>query len=134
MGRELKSELWLLGGFLIFDMGRANLPWVVHWDYKQKYEVGSLNSVVKFLADKPYEHRVAGLPIEPQHQLRGYDSWFGGSGLFRIEWMQHHFPYYNIQSLRYRPDAAHARGHEVYKEALAPRDPATYPRLTREWC
>ena len=83
----------MLGAFLIFDLGRANLPYIVHWDYKQKYEVGSLNPVVDFLRNKPYEHRVAGLPFRAPEGMELFDQ------LYRIEWMQHHFPFYNIQSL-----------------------------------
>jgi len=132
-GPRAKTGMLLLGGFLLFDMGRANLPWLVDWDYKQKYEVGSLNPVLEFLRDKPYEHRVAALPFEPQQQLRGYDYLFGGSGLYRIEWAQHHFPYYNIQSLDIVQLPRMPEDMKAYKEALAPRDPTTYPLIAREW-
>ncbi len=140
-GPRAKIGAVLLGGFLIFDMGRANLPWVVHWDYKQKYEVGSLNPIVEFLRDKPYEHRVAyGVPwplsTPPQFEL--FDQ------LYKIEWMQHHFPYYNIQSLdivqmprtaedikafqqmfRVRLRPASAGGYEIV--------PESFPLAAREW-
>ncbi len=133
-GPRAKIGAVLLGGLLIFDLGRANLPWVTHWDYQQKYEVGSLNPILQLLGDKPYEHRVAILPFEPQQQLPGYDYLFGGSGLYRIEWVQHHFPYYNIQSLDHRSDAAHAGRHEGLQGSAAPRgDPATDPLMAREW-
>src|ERR1017187_6946570 len=81
-GPRAKLGAVLLGAFLIFDLGRANLPFIIHWDYKQKYEIGSLNPVVKLLSDKPYEHRVAGLPFDAQQQLRSYDNSFGGYGLY----------------------------------------------------
>jgi hypothetical protein len=132
-GPRAKTGALLLGGFLIFDMGRANLPWLVHWDYKQKYEVGSLNPILEFLRTKPYEHRVVGLPFEPQQQLRGYDYLFGGYGLYRIEWVQHHFPYYNIQSLDIVQMPRMPEDMKAYKEALAPRNQATYPLFAREW-
>jgi hypothetical protein len=127
-GPRAKTGVVLLGGFLIFDMGRANLPWLVHWDYKQKYEVGSLNPVVKFLTDKPYEHRVAGLPFRTPQGLERFEE------LYRIEWMQHHFPYYNIQSLDIVQMPRMPEDMKAYKEALAPRgDAATAPLMTREW-
>lgn len=133
-GARAKTGALLLGGFLLFDLGRANLPWVVHWDYKQKYEVGSLNPILEMLRDKSYEHRVAGLPFEPQQQLRGWDYLFGGSGLYRIEWVQHQFPYYNIQSLDVVQLPRMPVDMKAYKEALAPRsDPASYPLIAREW-
>ncbi|MEI9866642.1 MAG: hypothetical protein WDN00_19235 [Limisphaerales bacterium] len=77
----------------MLDLGRANLPYIIHWDYKQKYEVGSLNPIEEFLRNKPYEHRVAGLPFRAPQGLELMDQ------VYRIEWMQQHFPYYNIQCL-----------------------------------
>jgi hypothetical protein len=127
-GPRAKTGAILLGGFLIFDMGRANLPWIVHWDYKQKYEVGSLNPVVEFLRDKPYEHRVAGLPFRTPQGLELFGELYG------IEWMQHHFPYYNIQSLDVVQDPRPPADKMAFKEALASRgDLATAPLMTREW-
>jgi len=133
-GSRTKTGALLLGGFMLFDLGRANLPWVVHWNYKQKYEVGSLNPILEALRETPYEHRVAGLPFEPQQQLRGYDYLFGGSGLYRIEWVQHQFPYYDIQTLDVVQMPRPPEDMKAYMEALAPRpDPATYPLIAREW-
>ncbi len=96
-GPRFKIGAWLLGSLLVFDLVRADLPYVIHWDYKNKYEVGSLNPIEDFLRQKSYENRVAVLPFEAQSQLRGYDNAFGG--IYGIEWSQQHFPYYNIQSL-----------------------------------
>jgi hypothetical protein len=95
-GRRAKLGGILLGTLLVMDLGRANLPYIIHWDYKQKYEIGSLNPIVDFLRAKPCEYRVAyGLPrplsTPPQFELF--------NELYLIEWAQHHFPYYNIQSL-----------------------------------
>ena len=84
----------LLGVILIGDLVRADYPYINWWDYKQKYEVGNPEPVIKFLADKPYEHRVAytpPFPTPPQFQ------WF--DNLYRLEWMQQLFPVYNIPTL-----------------------------------
>ena len=54
-GKRAKLGGILLGALLIVDLGRANLPWITHWDYKQKY---ASNPIVDILRDKPYEHRV----------------------------------------------------------------------------
>jgi len=127
-GPRAKIGALLLGGFLIFDLGRANLPWVVHWDYKQKYEVGSLNPILQTLYDKPYEHRVAGLPFHTPQGLELFDE------LYRIEWVQHQFPYYNIQSLDLVQMPRMPEDMKAYKEALAPRgDADTAPLIAREW-
>jgi hypothetical protein len=136
-GPRAKIGALLLGGLLLFDLGRANLPWLVDWDYKQKYEIGSLNPIVEFLRNKPYEQRIATLPFEPsdpQKQLRGYDYLFGGPfGLYNIEWMQQQFPYYNIQSLDIVQMPRTPADIKAFKEALAPYDQAHYPLIAREW-
>jgi hypothetical protein len=127
-GPRAKTGAILLGAFLLVDLGRANLPWLVDWDYKQKYEVGSLNPIVEFLRNKPYEHRVAGLPFRPPQGMELFDE------LYRIEWMQHHFPYYNIQSLDIVQMPRMAEDMKAYKEALSPRgDMASAPLMAREW-
>jgi hypothetical protein len=99
-GKRARLGGILIGALLVVDMGRANLPWIVHWDYVQKYDIdsanptNSTNPIINFLRDKPYEHRVAILPFNPpQPQLGLFNE------LYQIEWSQHHFLYYNIQSL-----------------------------------
>jgi hypothetical protein len=89
----------LLGLILVLDLARADLPYIVEQDYIQKYDIdpsnrtNSTSAILNFLRDKPYEHRVAVLPF----------NWPSEMGLFRdlyrIEWAQHQFQYYNIQSL-----------------------------------
>jgi len=127
-GPRAKIGAALLGGFLVLDMGRANLPWVTHWDYKEKYEVGTLNPILEFLRNKPYENRVAGLPFRTPPGLELFDE------LYRIEWVQHQFPYYNIQSLDVVQMPRMPEDMKEYKDALAPRgDLATAPLMAREW-
>jgi hypothetical protein len=117
-----------LGAFLVLDLGRANLPYIIHWDYKQKYEVGSLNPIVEFLREKPYEHRVAGLPFRPPQGLELLDE------LYRIEWMQHHFLYYNIQCLDIIQMPRMPEDLKSYLEALSPRGTLeTIPLIARQW-
>jgi hypothetical protein len=133
-GPRAKAGALLLVAFMFFDLGRANLPYIIHWNYKLKYEVGSLNPVEDFLRNKPYEHRVAALPFDPQQPLRGYDNIFGGSGIYRIEWTQHHFLYYNIQSLDVIQMPRMSGEFKAYQEAFAPRGTAeTAPLMTRHW-
>lgn len=127
-GPRAKTGAVLLGAFLLFDLGRANLPWITHWNYKEKYEVGSLNPVIALLRDKPYEHRVAELPFRAPQGLQLFDE------LYKIEWMQHQFPYYNVQSLDIVQMPRMPEDIKAFKEALAPHgDLATAPLLTREW-
>ena len=140
-GKLAKLGGFLLGLLLVLDLSRANLPYITHWDYKQKYEVGSLNPIVDFLRDKPYEHRVAyGLPPPLSTPLQ-FELF---SEIYRIEWAQHHFLYYNIQSL----DVIQMPRMPVDLQALEDTfrigikqdisgqwviAPETFPRVTRLW-
>ena len=140
-GPRAKVGGLLLGGFLILDLSRANLPYIIHWDYIQKYEVGSLNAIEKILCDKPYEHRVAKLlppPLSTPAQFELFDQLYG------IEWTQHHFPYYNIQSLDIIQMPRMPADLLAYREALRigikqnaagqyVLDETTFPELTRLW-
>ena len=140
-GKRARLGGILLGAFLIFDLCRADLPYACYWNYLEKYEVGSLNPVESVLKDKPFEHRVAyGLP----HPLAtpGQFGLFGQ--LYGIEWTQHHFLYYNIQSLdivqmpRMPADLAAYNG--TFQIGIKQDGsgnwviaPETFPRVTRLW-
>jgi len=83
----------LLCGIMIFDLSRADLPWVRYFNYDQKY---SVNEVTKVLMEKPCEHRVVAR-LSPQG---GYD--LPGDGNFAAIihwWIENDFPYRDIQSL-----------------------------------
>jgi len=140
-GRRARPGGLLLGLFLVIDLGRADLPYVCYWDYIQKNEVGSLNPIESILKDKPYEHRVAyGLPrpLETPGQFGLFEE------LYSIEWTQHHFLYYNIQSLdivqmpRMPSDLAAYNG--TFQVGIKQDSsgewvimPETFPRVTRLW-
>ncbi len=122
-GSRARLGAILISAFLLFDLVRANLPYVTHWNYKEKYEVGSLNPILEKLTDKPYEHRVVGLRSETLFE-----------NLYRIEWMQHHFPYYNIQCLDIIQMPRMAADLKAYLTALAPDgSPEGALHIAREW-
>jgi hypothetical protein len=89
-GSRAKWGGLLLGLLLVADLWRANLPWVIYWDSAQKY---ATNPVIERLGDKPFEHRVAFLPLRGSSEGDLFDQ------VYHIEWAQHQFPFYNIQSL-----------------------------------
>jgi hypothetical protein len=140
-----KRTLWgaaLLAALLVIDLGRANLPWIIYVDYKEKLES---NEVIDFLAKQPYEHRVAIMPnwiikafrgafAQPEQadRLAGLENYL--ENLYGIEWAQHLFLYYNIQSV------------DVIQMPRVPADLAAYDnavmftgrvdelhRVTRNW-
>ena len=89
-GARAKWGAVLLGLLLVVDLGRANQPWIIYWDYEAKY---ASNPIIDRLREKPYEHRVAMIPFTapPKLALLGR--------LYQGQWLKHQFPYYNIQSL-----------------------------------
>jgi hypothetical protein len=115
----------LLGLLLLADLGRANRPWIVYWNYTQKY---ATNDVLQFLQQKPYEHRVAGLPFPMTEANQALLE-----QVYRIEWLQHQFPYYDIQSSDIVQMPRMSKDAFEFKSALSPRDPSTVQRLAREW-
>jgi len=126
-GRRGRIGGIMLGILLVVDLGRANLPWIIDWDYHDKY---ATNDVINLLRDKPYEHRVAMLPFRPPPQLGLVDE------MYKIEWAQHHFLYYNIQSLDLVQLRSMPEDLEAFEKALLfnPNDPTnTLYRLTRRW-
>lgn len=116
------ASVWL-GAFLVLDLGRANLPFIVYWDWPQKY---ASNEVLDFFfkGHKPYEQRVAILPFPLPQQF----SWLGD--LYRIEWAQHHFQYYKIQSLDVVQMPRVPEDLAAFQLALAK---AGVPGLLRRW-
>jgi hypothetical protein len=81
-----------LGAIMILDLGRADLPWVRYYDYTQVY---SMNPVVDFLRNKPWEHRVMSrfLPTG------GYIPGDGALGGLCHWWLENDYLANNIESL-----------------------------------
>lgn len=93
-GTRLKVAAVLLGMLLIADFSRANNRWIIHYNYKEKYD---RNPVLDILRANPYENRVAGR-LHPLYGRHLEDGQVPFSGIYE-SWLQHQFPYYNIQSL-----------------------------------
>jgi hypothetical protein len=78
---------------MVFDMLRADVPWVRYFDVSKSY---SMNEITKFLMDKPYEHRVTGR-LSPNG---GYDLPANQDFAAAIHWwLENDFPAHDIQSL-----------------------------------
>ena len=118
-GKRARLGGILLGVLLIVDLGRADLPWIIHWDYEQKY---ASNPVIDILRDKPYEHRVVDLRSSSLFEQ-----------LYKIEWVQQLFPYYNIQSLDLVMRPRVGSNLELYEDMLLPRSEDKSYLLARHW-
>jgi hypothetical protein len=114
-----------LGLVIAVDLGRANQPWIIWWNYEQKY---SSNPVIDLLRDKPYEHRMAMITFDVPPDLQILQN------LYKIEWSQHALPYYNIQSLDIVQLARQPEDMVAYEKAFDTGDQAERARLaTRKW-
>ena len=116
---------WWLGLLLVADLGRSSLPWIMYSNYPQRY---AANDVLRFLREKPFEHRVAQLPFQTPPDLQLLNE------VYAIEWIQHQFPYYDIQSLDIVQLPRMPKDMLAYETALAPKgDSTTLPLLARRW-
>lgn len=88
-GKRAKAGAIALGLLMVADLGLANLPWIKFLNYEDEYVS---NPVIDFLREQPYEHRVALVPLN----LPGNEKIL--TQLYKIEWLQQQFPYYNVQS------------------------------------
>jgi hypothetical protein len=124
-GTRSKIGVTLLGILLVVDLALANLPWILYWDLQQKY---ATNPIIEELRERPYEHRVARLPFNPPPQLQTFND------LYRIEWAQHTFLYYNIQSLDVVQMPRRPEDLTAYEVALSPDGTTnTVHRIARRW-
>jgi hypothetical protein len=120
-GSRAKWAGLLLGVLLILDLSRADSRFIVYWDWPQKY---AANEVLDFLRHKPYERRVAMLPLRLPPQYSLLDQ------LYRFEWAQHQFPFYKIQSLDIIQMPRMPEDLKAFEEALAKTGA---PGLLRRW-
>ena len=124
-GRRARLGGILLGVLLVADLGWANMPWVISWNWQQKY---ATNPVIDLLRDKPYEHRVAVLPFVAPREYALFHQ------LYEIEWKQQLFPYYNIQSLDIVMMPRAPVEFLAYESALgSDGTPGTRHRVARRW-
>ncbi len=124
-GVRAKWGVALLGVLLVADLGRADQPWIIYWDYKQKY---TSNPIIDRLRERPYEHRVEMLPFSPpsKYALLGQ--------LYQGEWLKHQFPYYNIQSLDVVQMPRTLADVAAYGNALSTTNPPDFLRFNiRAW-
>ncbi|HEX3800409.1 MAG TPA: hypothetical protein VH413_17075 [Verrucomicrobiae bacterium] len=100
----------LLGALIVFDLGRAGAPWIVYQDVPYKY---ADDPIIMFLADKPYEHRVAMLPVPT-----GTDQMALLNAAYGSHWKQGLFFYNNIQCADVVQEPRVSTDKERFNEAL----------------
>lgn len=103
-GARAKVGGFLLVAVLIADLAPVSRVWIVMVNWKEKYET---NPVVEFLRERAHERRVTKFPLErfvdmsrlPREMAPVVQQYQLLNQLYVFEWMQHLFPYYNVQSL-----------------------------------
>ena len=97
-GRRAKWGGSLIVLLLLIDLGRADAPWIVYYNTDNKY---SSDPITRFLADKPYEHRVSFFGIGDERLMRYVMSvdpqYVLLQSAYSSQWKQHIWPYNNIQ-------------------------------------
>ena len=127
-----RRRLWLvllLGLFLSLDLMRANSPWIVYYNYKDRY---ATNPIIELLRDKPYLQRVTAriAPFSTRHFVTEQTGFFEG---VVNTWLQHHFQYYNIQSLEVVQMPRPPEIDQQFFTALIPGGDRPNSVLTRMW-
>jgi hypothetical protein len=119
----------LLGVLLVTDLGRANAPWVHYFDYREKY---AINPVLDLLRNNPHEQRVAArlMPMAGLHLVNDQGRLFPA---LHNEWLQHHFPYYQIQSLDIVQLPRRPELDEAFMAAFQPVTDSDFQRIGRLW-
>ncbi len=127
-GRRARNGAIALGLLMVVDLGLANQPWIIYWDRDDKY---SSNPIIDLLRDKPYEHRVAVVPISANAQPPNVEYF---TKLYRVEWLQHQLPFFNIQSLDVVQMPRKQEDLAAFEKVFQPQSPtniATF--VTRRW-
>jgi hypothetical protein len=133
-GKHAKAGAILIALLLAVDMGRADQPWVITWNYSQKY---ASNPILDLLRHNPFEHRVAGLPrwllqvFQVPPQLTETEQYF--RQLYGIEWTQHQFLFYNIQSLDVIQMPRVPEDLAAFEARFIPKSGAELTKVARHW-
>ena len=95
-GHRVKWAGVALGVLLVIDLSRADTPWIVYYNFKEKY---ATSTIIEKLREKSYENRVTAelLPLTRAWLATERGQFFGA--FYYEEWLQHHFQYYRVQSL-----------------------------------
>ena len=105
---------------MIVDLARANTPWILYWNYQEKY---ATNPIIELLKQSPYERRVQSLPFNAGPQFSTFQQLYG------MEWTQNLFLYNNIQCLDITQEPRSTAENKAYREALL----GSAATITRLW-
>jgi hypothetical protein len=131
-GMSGKRQRWagvLVGVILVTDLARASLPWIVYYDYREKY---ASNAVIDLLSERSHAHRVTGR-IMPKGGMNLVNEDGRLLASMYNEWLEHLFPYYGVQSLDIVQMPRTPLLDEAYLEAFRPTADSDFGRVGRLW-
>lgn len=121
-GARARYAALALGTLLTLDLARANAPWVIHYNWRDRL---ATNPLFEALRASPHTARVSGqLPFAFPGRAGQLQEILGS--VYGGEWLQHQLRFFNIQAL------------EVVQMPRKPADLAAYeaatkPHPLREW-
>ncbi|MBI2947852.1 MAG: YfhO family protein [Verrucomicrobia bacterium] len=126
-GPRVKWAGIVLGAVLLTDFSHANAPWIVYYNYKERY---ATNPILDILRDKPHEHRVAArlLPMQGMY-LTSDESW---PEIYQV-WLEHLFQYYRIQSLDIIQMPRTPEFDNNFLKSMVPKSPTNLVSIGRLW-
>lgn len=128
-GKRKTFLVFVFGLFVAVDLMRANQPWIVYYNYKERY---ASNTVLDLLKKNAYEHRVTARLAPFTQRILAGDSGNIFSALVS-QWLQHQWSYYNIQSLEPIQMPRPPELDSQFFEALLPKNNDDWFTLTRMW-
>lgn len=108
-GSRAKWASALIGLVLVIDLARSNVPWIIHYNWKEKY---ATNPVIDILKTNPYEHRVTAPPFQLNQQYSMLQQYY------HVEWLQHHFPFYGVQSIDMPQEPRVPTDKQAFRESM----------------
>lgn len=95
-GSRARAGWILLGLITVPDLIRANQPWLIYYDYRDRY---ASNPLLDTLREIKHDARVTAR-MNPMGQFLTQDAQFHNllTQLYYDLWLQNHFPYYRIHS------------------------------------
>ncbi|MDA7620567.1 YfhO family protein [Verrucomicrobia bacterium] len=128
-GKQTVNAFLILGVILVVDLCRANVPWIQYYDYQYKYATHPVLDIIK---ENPQEGRVTST-LNPFASSTLANQ--QGSILPRVynDWLQHAFPFYNVQSLDVIQWPRPPKMDLEFGSAFAPQGNHEFDKYTRLW-
>ncbi|PYJ96581.1 MAG: hypothetical protein DME23_19970 [Verrucomicrobia bacterium] len=135
-GRKAKWAGVALGLLLVIDLSRADVPWIVYYNYKDKY---ATNPILDLLKDNEGGTGAAKLPGATWErrvtaELVPMTRTFVLEPKLYFEWLQHHFQFYRIQSLDIIQMPRQPEFDAAYMKAFRPSEPGSQAVTAESLC